>query len=124
MGELNKQAGGKPFDEVHYTLNELRDQEIIGTGSNHYEVQMAAERHFKDKTNVIFSKFDVNMQLDKDKKLLQEIEAVWCSVDSATRFGITFMPNIAWSANVPDTQRTFMEKIASFGMCSTTCVAP
>merc|ERR1719240_1056636 len=38
--ELNDQPGGKPFDEILYTLHELRDQEIVGTGSNHYEVQV------------------------------------------------------------------------------------
>jgi len=121
---LNARDGGKRFDEIHYTLHELRRGEIIGTGSNHYEVQVAAERHFEGRANVILSKFDVNMKLDKDGKLLQEIEAVWCSVDKLTRKGITFMPNIYWSADVPDVDRTLMEKIASFGMCSSTCIAP
>lgn len=121
---LNEESGGKPFDEILYTLHELRDQEIIGTGSNHYEVQVAAERYFEDKSNVILSKFDVNMQMDNHGKLLQEIEAVWCSVDKATRFGITFMPNVVWCANLPDVERTTWEKIISFGMSSSSCIAP
>jgi len=121
---LNELPGGHPFDEVLHTVHHLRYQEIVGTGSNHYEVQVAAERHFADKSNVVMSKFDVNMRLDNSRRLLQEIESVWCSVDKATRRGITFMPNIVWCADVPDLQRTTMEKIVSFGMCATTCVAP
>jgi hypothetical protein len=110
---------GEAFGKILYTVHTLRDGEIVGTGSNHFEAQVAAEAYFKNfpgKQNIIFSKFDTNMRLDKDKKLLMEIEAVWCHVDPDTRRGITFMPNVYWGGDKPDRERTCMEKFVSFTM--------
>jgi len=113
-----KSLHGDGFHEILYTVHTLREHEIVGTGSNHYETQVAAQEHFKgqDMSNVIFSKFDTNMRLDKDGLLLREIESVWCMVDPETRKGITFMPNVYWSAAVPDRHRTYMERFVSFTM--------
>lgn len=132
--EINSNAedGGRAFAEVLYTRHELREKEIRGTCSNHYEVQIAAERYFRTNcsdsgfsySNVILSKFDVNMKLDRHRLLLEEIEAIWCSVDAVHRKGISFMPNIVWSAALPDWQRTTREKIASSWMNCAMHIAP
>lgn len=114
--------GGDAFDQVLYTVHDLLPGEIPGTGSNHFATQVAAELHFEDKTNVIFSKFDCNMRLSGN--LLEEIEAVWCSVDAPRRKGITFMPNVFWSADIPDKDRSAMEITCSLGMSVSANMAP
>eukprot|EP00747_Dinoflagellata_sp_TGD_P195053 gnl/TRDRNA2_/TRDRNA2_63175_c0_seq1.p1 gnl/TRDRNA2_/TRDRNA2_63175_c0~~gnl/TRDRNA2_/TRDRNA2_63175_c0_seq1.p1 ORF type:complete len:613 (-),score=73.82 gnl/TRDRNA2_/TRDRNA2_63175_c0_seq1:204-2042(-) len=98
---------GHAFDKILYTIHHIRPGEIPGTGSNHFETQVAAELHFQDRSNVIFTKFDCNMKVAGP--LLLEMEAVWCSVDASTRHSITFMPNVVWSTDVPDSRRACLE---------------
>jgi hypothetical protein len=100
----------------------LRPGEIPGTGSNHFECQVAAEQYFEDHTNVIFSKFDCNMRISGD--LLREIETEWCSLDAARRHSVTFMPNVCWSAEIPDGSRSSAEIAFAWWMSSTANAAP
>jgi hypothetical protein len=110
------------FSKILYTVHNLRPGEIPGTCSNHFEVQVAAEMYFEDKTNVIFSKFDCNMRLSGD--LLTEIEVLWCSLTPTEQHSVTFMPNVCWSADVPDDQRSLWEIGLAWGMSVSANMAP
>jgi len=115
------------FVDIRYTIHELRPGEIPGTGSNHFEAQVAAQKYFANedeetRNNVIFSKFDCNMRLSGP--LLQEIESVWCGLDESQRLGVSFMPNVFWSADIPDSERSFLEKFISFAMSVSSNMAP
>mmetsp|Transcript_80610 Transcript_80610/g.142732 ORF Transcript_80610/g.142732 Transcript_80610/m.142732 type:complete len:556 (-) Transcript_80610:150-1817(-) len=115
------------FADIRYCIHDLRPGEISGTGSNHFNVQVAAEQYFSNedpaiRNNVIFTKFDCNMRLAGP--LLQEIESVWCTLDESKRTGISFMPNVFWSADVPDNERSFLEKYCAFAMSVSANMAP
>jgi len=110
------------FVEILYTVHRLRQGEIPGTGSNHFETQVAAQLHFKDVSNVILSKFDCNMRLAGP--LLQEMEAAWVQMSEEERHSVTFMPNTVWSVVSPDESRLFLELAVSFGMCASMNMAP
>mmetsp|Transcript_111310 Transcript_111310/g.197142 ORF Transcript_111310/g.197142 Transcript_111310/m.197142 type:complete len:568 (-) Transcript_111310:173-1876(-) len=116
------EIAGKACSEIMITVHSLQPGEIPGTGSNHFLCQITAEKHFEDKSNVIFSKFDCNMRISGP--LLQEIEAVWCSEDPSKRRGLTFMPNVFWSADIPDKERSMAELVCSFGMSVSANIAP
>jgi hypothetical protein len=106
---------GGSFDTILYTIHVLRPGEVPGTCSNHFEVQVAADVYFADKTNVIMSKFDCNMRISGE--LLCEIETHWCSLDIDRRHSVTFMPNVCWSADVPDNSRSLWEISTALAMC-------
>jgi hypothetical protein len=117
---------GDSFDDIRYTIHDLRPGEIPGTGSNHFEAQVAAQKYFANKglstENVMFTKFDCNMRISGP--LLQEMETVWCRLTESQRLSVSFMPNVFWSADIPDDERSFIEKFISFSMSVSSNMAP
>jgi hypothetical protein len=110
------------FDEMLYTVHELQTGEVPGTCSNHFCTQVAAELHFDDATNVIFTKFDCNMRIAGP--LLQEMESVWTTIEEAERRACSFYPVLCWSHDRPDTERTLVEIMTSVTVMSFSNFAP
>jgi len=48
----------------------------------------------------------------------------WCTVDASQRLGITFMPNVVWSADIADSHRSFLERSCSVAMSVASNIGP
>merc|ERR1719265_1813005 len=82
------------FLDILVSVHQLKEGEIVGTGSNHYAAQKVAAQYFEHPENVILSKFDANVFIAGN--LLQEIEMRWIQLDRKARTGVTFIPRVAW----------------------------
>jgi len=92
-----------------YTVHELRDGEIAGTGSNHFQTQVAAEQFFPKElhNNVIFTKLDANVRMSRN--CLAEIESCYSTLSENERLGATYFPPIIWTSPEKDANRTMAE---------------
>lgn len=106
-----KQEKRSPRSISHflYTVHELRDGEVAGTGSNHFQAQVAAEQFFPKElhNSVIFTKLDANMRLSRN--LLAEIESCYSTLSEQERLGATYVPGVYWTAPEADANRTIAE---------------
>eukprot|EP00746_Dinoflagellata_sp_MGD_P087325 gnl/MRDRNA2_/MRDRNA2_34649_c0_seq1.p1 gnl/MRDRNA2_/MRDRNA2_34649_c0~~gnl/MRDRNA2_/MRDRNA2_34649_c0_seq1.p1 ORF type:complete len:520 (-),score=77.16 gnl/MRDRNA2_/MRDRNA2_34649_c0_seq1:29-1588(-) len=111
------------FDDIIVSVHQLKEGEVVGTGSNHFEAQRVAAQYFDHPEKVILSKFDANLCI-AGQNLLQEIEAHWLQSDATTRTGITFIPRVCWSMATTDSKRCTAEVSASALTNPFLCLAP
>lgn len=117
-----KEKFANHFSDILVSVHQLKEGEIAGTGSNHFEAQKVAARYLENPEKVILSKFDANVCIAGN--LLEEIETHWLRSDAKTRRGMTFIPRVCWSMAAADSKRCFAE-IASSALANPfLCLAP